>query len=116
MESTLAGDLFDNLPEHCPGCGVKDSSDGVDGPSRLMFLWQYMINSYICIDCNRNYTTWAGTNWPHETVKNADGVMVTLEENSKPLCLKNIEAIARGDEPKYQSWVYDNPMNVHQHP
>jgi transposase-like protein len=111
--TSIAGEIFDSLPDHCPGCGLLDKPIE-SGPSNLMLIWQWMIDSYICIDCNRNYTAWAGTNWKPEMSKDKNGKLVTLAELNKPSCLKNIEAIAKGEKPKYADWI--NDMNRPNHP
>jgi hypothetical protein len=101
----IAGDLFDSLPEQCPGCGKLDSK-AEDGPSKLMLLWQPLLSAYLCIDCNRSYTEWLGKNW----------FDVQYRENAKPKAVKNIERMKNGQKPDYSQWTYNSPMNVNQHP
>jgi hypothetical protein len=103
----IAGDLFDSLPEQCPGCGKLDSK-AEDGPSKLMFLWQPLLSTYLCIDCNRSYTEWFGKNWT--------GTAAEYRESAKPKAVVNIEKIKAGQEPDYSQWSYNSPMNVNQHP
>jgi hypothetical protein len=100
----IGRDLFDSLPKQCPGCGKFDSP-AESGPSKLMLLWQPLLNSYICIDCNRAYTEWLSKDWQED-----------FRERNKPLAVQNVEAIAQGTPPKYDKWVYESPMNVNQHP
>lgn len=108
MESTAGGDLFDSLPDQCPGCGVKDTP-AEDGPSRLMFIWVWRIDSYLCLTCNGSYSTWIGTNWAPEIIESTG---LDLRATNKPKCVKNVERIAAGEEPDYKSWQFNNPMGM----
>lgn len=92
-----AGELFDELPKMCPGCGMEDGPLE-DGPSKLMLLWQYALGSYICLQCNQGYTGWAGCNYPTPEDK----------ARSKPQAVRNIESIAAGEEPNYAPWRSGN--------
>lgn len=93
-------EIFDDLPDRCPGCGKFDTPMGT-GPSSLMLLWQSILNSYICIDCNRAWTEWTGKNWEPE-----------YRERNKPITITNIEKIALGKEPDYSHWSFENPRSM----
>lgn len=103
--TNIAGDLFDDLPKVCPGCGEYDCP-AENGPSKLMLFWQWRLSTYLCTSCNRNYTEWIGKQWLDEE---------NIERN-KPKCIRNIEAIAKGEPPDYKPWVYANPMGTAQQP
>jgi hypothetical protein len=106
--TSIAGELFDNLPDQCPGCGAADTP-AEDGPSKLMFLWVWQLGVYLCNTCNNSYGTWLGTNWTTELDK--DGNTVSQADLHKPKCLQNIEAINREADPDYSSWRTGNVMN-----
>ena len=95
------GAIFDDLPSQCPGCGAMDSP-AENGPSKLMFLWMEHLNSYLCFGCKDNYTKWVSTNWADEIVKSTG---LDLRETNKPKCVRNVEAIAAGEEPQYEKYV-----------
>ena len=109
MESIAGGDLFDSLPDQCPGCGEWDTP-AESGPSRLMFLWMEQLGSYLCFQCKDNYSKWISTTWAPEVVASTE---LDLRETNKPKCVKNVEAIAKGWEPDYKPWTsYRNPVGI----
>ena len=82
--------FYDETPKQCPGCGTADTP-AWDGPSYLMILWVQPANSYLCIDCRHNWSTFvsrqaAGCKYP---------------DDSTPLVMKNLELLAKGDTPRY---------------
>lgn len=82
---------YDEQPTRCPGCGKSDHP-ATDGPSYLMILWTPPANSYLCIDCRRNWSEWAIRQIPgHET----------SSDLGKPVVVQNLERIASGKEPLY---------------
>lgn len=105
----IAGDLFDSLPDQCPGCGQWDTP-AENGPSRLMVLWIPMLGAYLCLGCKDNWAKWVGTDWAPEIVKSTG---LDLRATNKPKCVKNVEALASGETPNYESWTQQshNVMN-----
>lgn len=105
---------FDDLPANCPGCGAADAphppSMATDsgGPSKLMFVWAWMINSYLCMTCNGAYTQWLGRDYDPTEMSSIAGL--TVQEAAKPSCVKNVERIKAGEEPEYPN-VPKNPMS-----
>lgn len=97
MKNTGA-EIYDEMPDRCPGCGKFDTPLA-DGPSSLMLLWSPLLDSYICIDCNRTYTEWV--NWAPE-----------YRERNKPLTITNIEKVVAGEEPSYSHWASNPPMGA----
>jgi hypothetical protein len=104
VENIAGGDLFDSLPDQCPGCGQWDTP-AQDGPSKLMILWIPALSAYLCLACKDNWAKWVGTNWAPEIVKSTG---LDLRATNKPKCVKNIEALAEGNAPDYTSWQTSN--------
>lgn len=87
-------DDFYGMPDRCPGCGAFDKTTVYGGPSTLQMVWVPAIESVLCAGCLTHYSGWEEKQVPGREPSGW----------AKPACLINVERIANGEEPHYETY------------
>ena len=83
-------DFYGDMPDSCPGCGAYEAFTK-EGKVTLILTWVPLLNSMLCDTCRTLYTGWQEkSHYAEESV-----------EKRKPQCVRNVEMIAKGEQPVY---------------